>query len=73
MPAFAFDAYVASALSTRDGFAFALGDGTVRWEGGAAVEAHAGPVLCAAVHPSGDGVVTGGDDGRLVWSRPCSS
>jgi WD40 repeat protein len=21
-------------------------------------------------HPSGDGVITGGDDGRLVWSRP---
>ncbi len=65
-----FDAFVASALPTRDGFAFALGDGTVRWEGGAVCEAHDGPVLCAAVHPSGEGVVTGGDDGRLVWSRP---
>ena len=70
MPDLAFDAYVASALPTREGFAFALGDGTVRWRGGAAVEAHDGPVLCAAPHPSGEGVVTGGDDGRLVWSRP---
>ena len=70
MTAFSLDAFVASALPTRDGFAFALGDGTVRWEGGAAVEAHDGPVLCAAAHPSGEGVVTGGDDGRLVWSRP---
>ena len=28
-----------------------------------------GPILCAAAHPSGDGVVTGGDDGRLIWHR----
>jgi WD40 repeat protein len=26
-------------------------------------------VLAAAVHPSGEGLVTGGDDGRLVWAR----
>lgn len=70
MDAFAFDAFTAAAVSTCDGFAFALGDGTVRWEGGAAVQAHDGPVLCAAPHPSGEGVVTGGDDGRLAWSRP---
>ncbi len=70
MPAFRFDAYVASALFPREGAAFALGDGTVRFEDGAVAEAHDGTVLCAAVHPSGEGVVTGGDDGRLVWSRP---
>ena len=70
MPAFRFDAYVAAALFPREGAAFALGDGTVRFEGGAAVAAHDGPVLCAAVHPSGEGVVSGGDDGRIVWSRP---
>lgn len=70
MPAFRFDAYVAAALFPREGAAFALGDGTVRFGDGATVEAHDGPVLCAAVHPSGEGVVTGGDDGRLVWSRP---
>ena len=70
MPAFRFDAFVAAALFPREGAAFALGDGAVRWEDGAVVEAHDGPVLCAAVHPSGEGVLTGGDDGRLVWSRP---
>ena len=37
---------------------------------GEVVEAHAGAILAAAVHPSGEGLVTGGDDGRLVWSRP---
>ena len=66
MAAFDFNAYVASALHAREGAVFALGDGTVRWEGGAAVQAHDGPVLCAALHPGGEGVVTGGDDGRLV-------
>ncbi|MBU4039306.1 MAG: WD40 repeat domain-containing protein, partial [Alphaproteobacteria bacterium] len=25
--------------------------------------------LCAVAHPSGEGVVTGGDDGRLIWHR----
>ncbi len=65
-----FDAFVAAALFTREGSAFCLGDGTVRFEGGATVQAHDGAVLCAAAHPGGSGVVTGGDDGRLVWSRP---
>ena len=68
---YAFDAYVTAALFDRAGkAAFALGDGTVRFEDGAVVEAHAGAALCAALHPSGQGLVTGGDDGRLVWSRP---
>ncbi len=68
---FAFDAYVTDALFDRSGAAaFALGDGTVRWEDGRQVAAHEGAVLAAAAHPSGEGVVTGGDDGRLVWSRP---
>ncbi len=65
-----FDAYVAAALFPREGSAFCLGDGTVRFEDGTSVAAHDGAVLSAAVHPSGSGVVTGGDDGRLVWSRP---
>jgi len=67
-----FDAYVTAALFDRAGQAmFALGDGTVRFEDGTVVQAHpdAG-VLSAALHPSGEGVVTGGDDGRLVWTRP---
>ena len=67
---FAFDAYVTDARFDRSGAAvFALGDGVVCWEDGPRVQAHDGAVLCAAAHPSGEGVVTGGDDGRLVWSR----
>jgi WD40 repeat protein len=75
---YSFDAYVTAALFDRaDRATFALGDGTVRFEtahengekGFVTVEAHAGAVLSAAVHPSGRGVVTGGDDGKVVWSR----
>ena len=67
---FAFDAYVTDARFDRSGLAmFALGDGTVRWEDGPQVQAHEGAVLSAAAHPSGEGLITGGDDGRLVWSR----
>jgi WD40 repeat protein len=67
---YAFDAYVTSALFDKAGRAvFALGDGAVRFEGGETVAAHDGAVLAAAVHPSGEGLVTGGDDGRLVWAR----
>lgn len=71
---FQFDAYVTDALidgaSSGGGQAvFALGDGQVAWADGVRGEAHDGAVLCAAAHPSGDGVVTGGDDGRVVWSR----
>lgn len=66
-----FDAYVSDALFDRSGqAAFALGDGTVRFESGETLEAHDGAVLCACLHPSGQGILTGGDDGRLVWSRP---
>lgn len=65
----AFDAYVTAALFDSGAAVFALGDGAVRWEDGASVQAHDGAVLCAAAHPSGEGVLTGGDDGRLVWSR----
>jgi WD40 repeat protein len=72
-----FDAYVAAALfvATREAGetpVFALGDGTVRYDGQDPLTAHDGAVLCAAAHPSGEGVVTGGDDGRLVWSTPGS-
>lgn len=67
---FQFDAYVTAALFQKDGKAvFALGDGTVRFESGEQVEAHDGAILDACLHPSGDGVITGGDDGRVVWSR----
>ncbi|HEX4098162.1 MAG TPA: WD40 repeat domain-containing protein, partial [Caulobacteraceae bacterium] len=70
----AFDAYVTDARFDRSGVAvFALGDGSVRWEEGGRVQAHDGAVLAAAAHPSGEGLVTGGDDGRLVWSRPAGA
>ncbi|HEX8568320.1 MAG TPA: WD40 repeat domain-containing protein [Caulobacteraceae bacterium] len=64
-----FGAYVTAAFFDRSGAGFALGDGSVRWESGETVQAHDGAVLSATVHPSGQGVLTGGDDGRLVWSR----
>jgi WD40 repeat protein len=65
-----FEAYVTAALFEPDGEAvFALGDGQVRWEAGAHQGAHEGAILSAIAHPSGEGVITGGDDGRLVWSR----
>jgi WD40 repeat protein len=67
---YAFDAFVTAALFDRAGkAAFALGDGTVRFEGGESVEAHGGAVLSACAHPTGEGLLTGGDDGRLVWSK----
>jgi WD40 repeat protein len=66
-----FDAYVTAALIEKGGEAvFALGDGQVRWVSGAAQQAHDGAVLAAIRHPTQAGVITGGDDGRLVWSRP---
>jgi WD40 repeat protein len=65
-----FDAYVTAVSFDSSGQAvFALGDGSVRFENGQTVQAHDGAVLAAAPHPSGQGLVTGGDDGRLVWSR----
>ena len=69
MTSFAFDAQVTAALFDRDGAVFALGDGSVRFEDGHYDEVHDGAVLCSALHPSGEGVVTGGDDGQVVWSR----
>jgi WD40 repeat protein len=66
-----FKAFVTDVRFDASGEAvFALGDGRVRWEGGAVVQAHDGAILCAARHPLGEGLITGGDDGRLVWSRP---
>jgi WD40 repeat protein len=67
---FAFDAYVTAALFDSAGAAFALGDGTVRFDSGETFDAHPdAAVQCAVLHPSGDGILTGGDDGRLVWTR----
>ncbi|MGI4817642.1 MAG: WD40 repeat domain-containing protein [Janthinobacterium lividum] len=67
---FTFDAQITAALFDTTQAVFALGDGSVRFEDGSRNEVHDGAVLCACVHPSGEGIVTGGDDGRVVWSRP---
>jgi WD40 repeat protein len=62
-----FDAYVTAVLfDGADKALFALGDGTVRLESGETIAAHDGAILCAALHPGGDGLITGGDDGRLA-------
>jgi len=65
---FSFDSYVTEILFDGPRAAFTLGDGRVCWQDGQGVAAHDGAILTAAAHPSGDGVLTGGDDGRLVWS-----
>jgi len=64
-----FDAYVTQVLFDGGKAVFALGAGAVAWQDGERAAAHDGAVLCAASHPSGHGIVTGGDDGRLIWSR----
>ena len=69
MTSFTFDAQVTAALFDDTGAIFALGDGSVRFEGGEFSAAHDGAILCAVAHPSGDGILTGGDDGRLIWHR----
>ena len=69
MTSYSFDAPVTAALFDTSGqAALALGDGTVRFEDGTVSEVHDGAVLSACLHPSGRGIVTGGDDGRVVWS-----
>ena len=69
MTNFSFDAQPTAALFDRDGAVFALGDGAVRFEDGAFSIAHDGAILCACAHPSGEGILTGGDDGRVIWHR----
>ncbi|HTX50900.1 MAG TPA: WD40 repeat domain-containing protein [Caulobacteraceae bacterium] len=65
-----FEAYVTAALfEPDDEAAFALGDGQVCWSGGASAQAHDGAILAAIRHPTAAGVISGGDDGRVVWSR----
>ncbi len=47
---------------------FALGDGAVLRSGqeqDQLIAVHDGAILCAAVHPDGAGLLTGGDDGKL--------
>ena len=64
-----YDAQITAIVFDTEGAIFALGDGSVRFEDGAFSAAHDGAILCAVAHPSGTGIVTGGDDGRLIWHR----
>ena len=71
MSSLSLGAYVtACAFDPEGGAVFALGDGGVHFETGGRVDAHDGAILCAAPHPGGRGLVTGGDDGQVVWTRP---
>ena len=69
MKSTSFDAQITAIVFDAEGAIFALGDGSVRFEGGEFSAAHDGAILCAVPHPSGEGVITGGDDGRLIWHR----
>ncbi|MFY8164080.1 MAG: WD40 repeat domain-containing protein [Brevundimonas sp.] len=69
MKSSSFDAQITAIVFDNDGAIFALGDGSVRFEGGEFSAAHDGAILCAVAHPSGNGAITGGDDGRLIWHR----
>lgn len=75
----ALGASVVAALIPRgaDAAAFALGDGRVVWcrvaapsDDHVALAAHDGALLCAVAEPMGPGVLSGGDDRRLVRTRP---
>ncbi|MGN6422315.1 MAG: WD40 repeat domain-containing protein, partial [Asticcacaulis sp.] len=66
-----FDSYVVAALfDALDAPMIALGDGRVVFpDADAEFDAHPNAgILSAVVHPTGLGVVTGGDDGRVVWT-----
>ncbi|MDB5482414.1 MAG: hypothetical protein JWO83_3467 [Caulobacteraceae bacterium] len=69
----AFDAYVTEIVADGGRAVFALGDGALAWEDGERIQVHDGAILAAVAHPSGKGVLTGGDDGRLAWSQPGES
>lgn len=65
-----FDAYVTEIVfdAASERARFALGDGRVVFEEGDGLQIHDGAILAAAPHPSGNGILTGGDDGRLAWT-----
>jgi WD40 repeat protein len=67
----AYDAFVVAALfDSLDEPIAALGDGRVVFpEAGLEFDAHPNAgVLSAVIHPTGLGILTGGDDGRIVWT-----
>jgi WD40 repeat protein len=66
-----YDAQVTAAHFDGAGQAyFILGDGRIAGPGLETREAHKGAALCSALHPSGKGVLSGGDDGRVCWTHP---
>ena len=67
----AFDAYVVAALfDALDDPIVALADGRIVFPDSEKIhDAHPNAgILCAVVHPTGLGIITGGDDGRVVWT-----
>jgi WD40 repeat protein len=68
-----FGAFVVEVLFTRFGAAFVMADGSVRFASGESFEAHDGAALCAVAHPSGEGVISGGDDGKVMLTTPAGS
>ena len=66
-----YDEFVVAALfDTVDEAIVALGDGRVVFpDSDKSFEAHPNAgLLTAVVHPTGVGIITGGDDGRVVWT-----
>ncbi|WKL58143.1 WD40 repeat domain-containing protein [Asticcacaulis sp. ZE23SCel15] len=66
-----YGSYVVSALfDAADEAIVALSDGRVVFvDVDMSFDAHPNfGILCAVVHPTGVGIVTGGDDGRVVWT-----
>ena len=66
-----FDAYVVAAVfDALDDPVVALADGRVHFpDADKTFDAHPNAgILCAALHPTGLGIITGGDDGRVVWT-----
>src|SRR5688572_3466483 len=66
---FPFGAFVVAAAFAGDHAVFALGDGSLRWVDervARKVDVHSGAILSAAPTRDGKGVVTGGDDGKVV-------
>lgn len=67
----ALGAETTAALWIGDACLFALGDGRVVsvGPGETTAQAHEGAILCAALHPDGKALLTGGDDGRLALTH----
>jgi WD40 repeat protein len=75
---FSVDAFIVDVVWLGNCLALACGDGSLRFIDGprpgdgpvVTVNVHHGAILCAAAHPDGLSMLTGGDDGRLVRSWP---